>query len=253
VRRLRLLLCNDDGFDAPGLAALADALEPLGEIWIAAPEHEQSARSHALTLREPLRARVTGERRWAVSGTPADCVYVALHHLLPAPPDLVVSGINHGANLGNDVHYSGTVAAAREACLHGMQAISVSQRRTEGAPTHDWETARHVAARVVREVARSPLPALVHLNVNVPDVPLSRLRGLRAATLGQRRYTPRVDSRQDPRGVTYLWIGGPHLDFGDDTRSDGHAVMDGWAAVTPLDAQPNHVEALTVIRGWTDS
>ncbi len=249
---MRLLLSNDDGIAADGLAALAAALAPLGSVYVVAPEHEQSAKSHALTLREPLRVRSVGNNRWAVSGTPADCVYVALHHLLAEPPDIVVSGINHGANLGNDVHYSGTVAAAREACLHGRQAISVSLRRADAAGLPNWDTAAHVAARVVDAVSRHPLAALVHLNVNVPDIPLSDLRGIRATSLGERRYQPLVDARQDPRGVTYLWIGGPHIEFNGDPSSDGRAVDQGWASATPLDAYPNHADSLHALRSWTD-
>ncbi len=249
--RMRILLANDDGWNAPGLAALAEGLADIGELFVVAPEHEQSAQSHALTLREPLRVRRTAPGRWAVSGTPADCVYLALHHLLPTPPDLVVSGINHGANLGNDVFYSGTVAAAREACLHGVRAISISLARRDNRPPH-WETAVAVARRVVRAVIEQPLPADQHMNVNVPDRACDALRGLRATRLGRRTYEPLVELRHDPRGASYYWIGGPHLDFAEDPSTDGRAVADGFASVTLLETFPGPTWPLTDVRRWTD-
>jgi 5'-nucleotidase len=251
--RLRLLLANDDGIDAPGLHALEAALAGLGEVTTVAPATEQSARSHALTFHEPLRVRSVGERRFSVSGTPADCIYLALHHLLDAPPDVVVSGINRGSNLGNDVHYSGTVAAAREACLAGFSAVSVSLHLEPGDRERHWGTAGAVAARVVRQVLGERLPPLVHLNVNVPNVPASDVLGLRACTLGRRTYAPSVVQRRDPRGRRYFWIGGEHEHFGEDDQTDGIAVERGWASVTPICAYPTHHESLEALRDWTDA
>jgi len=245
---MRVLLSNDDGIDAPGLHALERALQPLGEVVVVAPATEQSAKSHSLTMHRPLRVRDAGEGRYAVTGTPADAVYLALHHLVDGPVDLVVSGINRGANLGSDVHYSGTVAAAREACLHGVPSMAVSARLLQGSARFD--TAGHVALQVARRLAAAPLPAGVFLNVNVPPVAPDQLGGLRAARLGQRTYAHAVDERTDPRGGAYYWIGGPHLAFegGDDT--DGAVVEAGCASLTPLSADPTQPDQLEALHGW---
>lgn len=250
---MRILLCNDDGIDAPGLAALEARFAGFAEVWVAAPATEQSAQSHSLTMHKPLRALPRGDRRWAVTGTPADCIYVALHHLMVgAPPDLVVSGVNHGSNLGSDVHYSGTVAAAREACLHGRPAIAVSLHRDGDRPVEHWATAAAIAERVVRATRADPPARHVFLNVNVPDRPESALLGLCAARLGDRVYHPQVDQRLDPRGKPYLWIGGPHLHFGDVPDADGPRVEQGWATVTPLSAAITDEVELQRLRSWTD-
>lgn len=249
---MHLLLSNDDGIDAPGLLALEARMSTVGQVTTVAPDSERSAQSHALTLNDPLRVVPAGPRRWAVDGTPADAVYLAVHHLIDRHPDVVVSGINLGSNLGNDVHYSGTVAAAREACLHGMTAVSISLHKTPEQREIWWETACDVAERVVREVVRRPPPPWVHLNVNVPNVPPHELRGIRACVLGKRTYTPLVDLRRDPRGRQYFWIGGPHDRFEPEERSDGRAVEDGWAAITPIHAFPTHAPTLEALREWTD-
>jgi 5'-nucleotidase len=249
---VRLLLSNDDGIESPGLRALAERLGRAAEVVVVAPTEEQSAQSHSLTMTRPLRLLPRGSGWWAVNGTPADCVYVAVHHvMLGALPDLVVSGINNGSNLGSDVHYSGTVAAAREACLHGFQSIAVSLHRTE-SDVHHWETAAEVAARAVRELHHQPLPKGVFLNINVPNVPPPQLRGLKACRLGDRVYAPLVDQRLDPRGRPYLWIGGPHSHFGEDPDADGPAIEEGWATVTPLEAAITSEDDLSAVRRWTD-
>ncbi len=249
---MRVLLTNDDGIDAPGLKALADVLSRDAEVWIVAPQHERSAMSHSLTMHKPLRLQSRGERRFAVSGTPADCVYLGLHHLLPASPDLVVSGINHGGNLGADVHYSGTVAGAREACLHGVPAVAVSLYDLPDDQDMFWTTAANTTARILAALGQRPLPPQVFLNVNVPNVPADKLRGIRAARLGDRLYHPRVDERIDPRGRPYVWIGGPHAGFGDVEDADGTLVVAGWATATPLSAVLTDEAALVGLRAWTD-
>ncbi len=250
---MRILVSNDDGIDAPGLQALVEHLEPLGDVWVVAPRFEQSASSHALTMRSPLRVHAGGGRRWSVEGTPADCIYVALHHLLEQPPDLVVSGINNGSNLGTDVHYSGTVAAAREASLHGVAGIAVSLHRDDSDHRPQWTTAGQVAARVVRRCAGPSMPHGLLLNVNVPNRSPDQLLGLRATRLGARVYANAVDARVDPRGNDYLWIGGQHLNFGDgDDRTDGPCVEAGFASVTPLSAHITDLDSLERLREWTD-
>ena len=250
---MRLLLSNDDGVDAPGLRALEDALSSLGRVTTVAPLTEQSAKSHALTFHEPLRALPRGERRFGVSGTPADCVYLALNTLLDARPDMVVSGINRGGNLGNDIHYSGTVAAAREACLAGISALSVSLHIEPTDVERHWATAAAIAVRVAEGLSEHPLPSRVHLNLNVPNRPLDDLLGLRAAPLGERHYAARVVERRDPRGHPYYWVGGEHQHFGKDANTDGVCVEQGWAVVTPICAYPTHYASMETLREWTDA
>ncbi len=244
---MRLLLSNDDGIDAPGLSALARHLSADHEVWVVAPAAEQSAQSHSLTMREPLRIQARGPRRFAVTGTPADCVYVALHDLLPEPPDLMLSGINSGTNLGGDVHYSGTVAAAREAVLNGIGAIAVSLWLGRGADPH-WSTAAQIASRLIGST--SDLGARLLLNVNVPDLPLDQVRGLRACRLSTRVYAPAVERRVDPRGEPYVWIGGPHVRFEGAEDGDGHALAEGFVTVTPLSVDATDLDQLSALGPW---
>ncbi|MDP6933635.1 MAG: 5'/3'-nucleotidase SurE, partial [Myxococcota bacterium] len=187
---MRILLSNDDGHGAPGILALRKALRSRGDVLLCAPLYEQSASSHAFTLHSPLRIVSVGEGVFAVDGTPADSVYIGVHHLCETRPDLVVSGINRGANLGDDVHYSGTVAAAMEAAFMGIPAISVSLH-TEDCPEGGrlyWETAGALTLRVIDALFTDPLAAGVCLNLNVPNRPLSEIPGIRVTPLGRRRY-----------------------------------------------------------------
>ena len=249
---MKLLLSNDDGIDATGIQTLEKAVGALGTVWVVAPESEQSATSHALTMHKPLRARPRGEGRWAVTGTPADCIYLALHHLLPERPDLVLSGINRGSNLGNDVFYSGTVAAAMEACFNGLPSVAVSLHIEPEDRTNHWETAARVAVRVAQGVASSPLPERVLLNVNVPNVPYEGLRGIKVTALGQRTYAPLVDLRTDPRGRRYYWIGGAHEEFAPIEGTDGPAIEQKWATVTPFRPDLTYAPAFEALRAWAD-
>jgi 5'-nucleotidase len=249
---VRILVANDDGVDSPGLHALAEAAAALGTVWVVAPDREQSAMSHSLTLHTPLRARTRGERTYAVNGTPADCIYLAMHELMDGPPDLVLSGINRGGNLGNDVHYSGTVAAAREAVLAGAPAVAVSLHLDEHDKQLHWATGCEVALHVARAVLDGGLPPATLLNVNVPNVPPPDLRGIRAATLGIRRYENRVTRRADPWGRDYYWIGGTHLEFADIPGSDGPLVERGFASVTPLHSDPTLHAFLDPLRARVD-
>lgn len=242
-----ILLSNDDGVEAPGLAALHSALSGLGELWVSAPETEQSARSHAFTMDAPLRVRQLRERWFAVSGTPADSTYIGIHHVVPRKPDLVVTGINRGANLGTDIFYSGTVAAAREAVNWGVPAVAVSL--VSGEP-HQWDTAIAVARRVVATTLQRGLPADVLLNVNVPPCSPKELRGLRVATMGRRRYHTLVQQGHDPRGRPYFWIGGEHREFDDRPGSDGPLCEQGFAVVTPMHLDVTAHELLDTIRQW---
>ncbi len=231
---MRVLLSNDDGVNAPGLAALAAAF-PEDEVWVVAPDREQSASSHAISLHRPLRIVQVGERRFSVDGTPTDAVYLALNHVMRGhAPDLVLSGVNHGPNLGNDVLYSGTVAAAMEGALLGVSAIAVS---LAARPPHDFAPAAAFAAELARSVAAFPRPKPILLNVNVPAGPV---KGFRFTRLGVRTYGNEVIEKQDPRGRSYFWIGGDasHRDI---PLSDCNTVLDeGLVAVTPLHLDLTH-------------
>lgn len=227
-----ILVTNDDGFQAAGIRALARALAPLGDVFVVAPESEQSSTSHALTLSRPLRLRAQGPRVWSLDGTPADCTYVALHHrgLLPRPPTVVVSGINMGLNLGTDVFYSGTVAGAREAALRGVAAVAFSMPSTSDA-RRCAARARTLVARLLAWRAAHPTSAPTLLNVNFPTGPA---RGIRLCTVGTREYENLVEERRDPRGRQYLWIGGPSVAHRPDPGSDTEAHDEGFISVSPL-------------------
>jgi len=234
---VRILLSNDDGIHAAGLRALVAAFDG-DEVWVVAPDREQSASSHAISLHRPLRVQELSPRRWAVDGTPTDAVYVGLNHVLKgARPDVVLSGINHGPNLGNDVHYSGTVAAAMEAALLGVHALAIS---LAAPPPHDFaDAARFAAALARRVVASPPAGGPLLLNVNVPAGPV---RGFRLAPLGKRTYGNAVVEKTDPRGRHYYWIGGEGGAVNEDIPgSDCNVVMlDGLASVTPLRLDSTH-------------
>lgn len=226
----RILVTNDDGVHSEGIHALAAALAPLGEVIVVAPHVEASAIGHALTLRRPLRMEQLREGVYEVDGTPTDCVNVAFTQLYTAPPDLVVSGINKGYNLGDDVTYSGTVAGALEAALLGIPALAVSLGQG-GLPGADFEPAARVAAEVAEALLAQPLPARTFVNVNVPP---GAPRGFRATVQGLRNHETTITARVDPRGRSYYWIDELQCDWLDHPRSDYVAVRDGYVSVTPL-------------------
>jgi 5'-nucleotidase len=249
---MRFLVSNDDGVLAPGLAALAEALATLGEITVVAPESERSGFSNALTLDRPLRPVQQSNGFWAVNGTPADCVHLALNGLLDFEPDIVVSGINSGANLGDDTLYSGTVAAAMEARFLGKTSIAVSLAGP-GARTCGREGYAAAAAMVVRLIKgwdRLQLPNRTLINVNVPEMPLEDIRGFRVTRLGHRGRAKDVQSMQDPRGREVYWIGiaGEPADAGDGT--DFRAVHDGFVSVTPLQTDFTRHDAQQDVARW---
>ena len=242
-----ILVTNDDGVHAAGLAALARALEALGEVHVIAPDREQSAVGHALTLHRPLRVEQVGERRFAVNGTPSDCVNLGILGLLPEPPVLVVSGINHGSNLGDDVTYSGTVSAAMEGTLLGVASMAVSQAE----PAADgFDAAGEVARAVATRVLVEGLPRQTLLNVNVPP---GKPHGIRLTRLGHRVYSAKAIREVDPRGRPYYWIGTGAPEWAEDEGTDITAVHAGWAAVTPLHLDLTHHGALRGMTGWESS
>lgn len=230
---MRILVTNDDGIHAPGLRALVEALRDVGEVTVVAPERERSAISHAITMTEPLRAWPVGgfdAPAWAVSGTPVDCVLLAVKELMPEPPDVVAAGINRGANIGEDVWYSGTVSAAREGGLLGYPALAFSVTGFTGL---DFRAAAACARRLV-PLAAERLPADTILNVNVPNLPPDRVGPIVLCTQGRRHYRSTFEQRQDPRGGTYYWLGaGQPIDEPID-GTDVAAIAAGRIAVTPI-------------------
>ena len=229
-----LLLSNDDGISAVGLQALARSLADIDELLVVAPASEQSAKSHGLTIHQPLRTQSDRPGWHSVSGTPADSVYFALNNLCPVAPRAVISGINRGSNIGNDVHYSGTVAAAREATLSGVPALAVSLYTEGGGDTLHWDTAGHFAALVLRRMLANPLPDGVLLNLNVPNCPVEAVKGLLVAPMGDRAYEALVREDRDPRGKPYYWIGGPPILSNEESHTDCSLVPRGYATLTPL-------------------
>ena len=232
-----ILVTNDDGIRAPGLRMLAEALQPLGTVEVYAPESQQSAVGHSVSLHKPLRV-TTLEPGWhMVDGTPTDCVMLAVRSLLGRKPDLVVSGINPGANLGDDVTYSGTVAGAFEGMLLGIPSIAVSD--VSYSPLHQ-ATSGLVGARVARYVLDKGLPPDTTLNVNVPDVPFDQLKGLAITRMGRRSYQDDIVQRTDPRGGIYYWIGGDEPTHIMESGTDFEAIEAGKVSITPLHRDLTH-------------
>ncbi len=245
---MRVLLTNDDGVLAPGLRAMAEALEALAELWVVAPDRERSAVARAITLHSPLRIQELGERRWAVDGTPTDCVYVGVVHLMAgARPDLVISGVNPGPNLGTDVMYSGTAGAAMEGCHLGVASLAVS---TLGRTEEDLRGAARFGAALAEQVAARGLPERVLLNVNVP-VGCPADGPWRLTSLGRRNYRREVVARTDPRGRRYYWIGGPPVQDDDIPGSDCNVVAEGAISVSPVHLELTHRESLDALAAWT--
>ncbi len=249
---MRVLLTNDDGIQAPGLLALAREMSGISETFVVAPEQERSATSHAITLHKPLRATQTrladmGIPAWSTNGTPADCVVLAVLDLLGSPPDVVVSGINMGANLGMDMIYSGTVSAAVEATLFGIAAVAISVAAFENL---HWEPAAKFAATLVPEVARHGLPPDTFLNVNVPNRPAADITGVEVTRQSSRRYVNRLEKRADPRGRDYYWLTGSVEDGESAPGTDVRAVAEGRISVTPLRLDMTSDALSAVIRSW---
>lgn len=244
---MNILVSNDDGCQSRGIRVLAEALAALGTIHVVAPERDRSGASNSLTLDIPIRARTGSNGYTCVDGTPTDCVHLAITGLLEQEPDMVVAGINAGANLGDDVLYSGTVAAAMEGRFLGSPAIAIS---LAGDNPQHYDSAARVAVELVQRVQSGRLPADTILNVNVPDLPWDRLQGMQATRLGHRHKSEPVVRMQDPRGRQVYWVGpaGTEQDAGPGT--DFHAVRSGYVSVTPLDVDLTRYEAIERIAGW---
>jgi 5'-nucleotidase len=247
---MRILLSNDDGYFAPGLAELAEALSPLAQVTVVAPERDRSGASNSLTLDRPLMLRQAGNGFYYVNGTPTDCVHLAVTGMLDHLPDMVISGINHGANMGDDTIYSGTVAAATEGFLLGVPAIAVSLVSSRHA---NFGTAARVVRELVERYQRQPFAQPALLNINVPDVPYEALRGSEITRLGKRHKAEPVVKEENPRGQTVYWVGaaGGAQDAGAGT--DFEAVTRNMVSITPLQIDLTHFAQLDSLRNWMAS
>lgn len=248
INPMRILVSNDDGVHAEGIRALSEALATCGEVIVVAPDRNRSGASHSLTLEVPLRVTRIAETGYhAVKGTPTDCVHLAVNELVRPEPDMVVAGINHGANLGDDVIYSGTVAAATEGRHLGFPSLAISLV----GKTH-FATAAHYAALLVKGMMVHPLPADQILNVNVPDLPLDQIKGIRVTRLGNRHRAESVICTEDPRGQPIYWIGPPgsQQDAGEGT--DFAAIEQGYVSITPLTIDMTAYSSLAGLGAWLD-
>lgn len=243
-----ILLTNDDGYASEGLAALREALSDLGDIWVIAPATEQSAISHAITLWDPIRIHEHEPRVFSITGTPTDCVYVAVNHILGRKPDLCVSGINHGANLADDVIYSGTVAGAAEACLFDIPSVAVSLASYR---SREFDAAGKVARRVAEGVLARGLPRNVFLNINVPKG-ASSTAPLSVSKLGRRTYGSQVVEKHDPRKKKYYWIGGSELSYDDIPGSDCNAIARDEVTITPVNLDMTHYRFMQELAQWDE-
>lgn len=245
---MRILCTNDDGYLATGLNVLAAAARPLGEVSIVAPDREQSATSHSLTIHHPLRARRARDGALVVDGTPTDCVILAVGELLEHRPDIVLSGINHGPNMGEDVLYSGTVAAAMEATVLGIPAVAVSFTGSQYEELPGWEG---LLTRLLEGLlAPRDFPPDTLFSVNLPAVEPDQVRGIRVTSLGKRRYSDSLTRAHDPSGREYFWIGGGVTNWTGAPDSDFRAVEEGYISVTPLHLDLTNYGLLEEIRGW---
>lgn len=229
--KLLILLSNDDGVNARGLAALRRAVRGLGEIWVVAPDREKSACSLSITLNQPLRVHQIGPRIFSADGTPADCIYLAVQKLLPRRPDILISGINSGPNLARqDISYSGTVAAALQGSFLDIPSMAVSLTH-DGRGRYDYAYAGKVVRSLVQQIIRKPHDPKVTINVNIPPPPF---KGIRVTVLGEKRYNPEIVEKEDPRGKLYYWISTGPLSISGSEKTDVQAVKDGFISITPL-------------------
>ena len=249
---MRVLVSNDDGVDAPGIRVLARHLATVGEVVVVAPDRDRSGASNSLTLDLPIRVTQREDGRYCVAGTPTDCVHLALSGLLDVEPDIVVSGINNAANLGDDVIYSGTVSAAMEGRFLGLPAIAVSLVTRDHKGEH-FESAALAVMLLMRKLLVDPLPADTILNVNVPDLPWHEIRGLSVARLGRRHRSAPCIAQRDPRGRPIYWIGPPGAAEDDGPGTDFHAVREGYVSITPIHVDLTRYQALEKVSGWVGS
>lgn len=246
---MNILISNDDGVLAQGLGILAEACSTLGKVTVVAPDREQSGTSHSLTLHRPLRATRRTDGAYQVDGTPTDCVLLALGALMPDKPDFVISGVNHGPNMGEDVLYSGTVAAAMEGLAAGIPSVAVSFGSFD---LEHLESHRSRLQRLLADVlAVSEFPKETLLNVNLPPVPAEQVKGVKVTHLGSRVFHEEIARMKDPWGRDIYWIGGGHVTWSGGADSDFQAVRDGYISVTPLHVDMTNYRLLDEVRSWT--
>jgi 5'-nucleotidase len=249
---MHVLVSNDDGVDAPGIRQLSESLRAAGHrVTVVAPDRDRSGASNSLTLDQPIRALRRDENTWSIAGTPTDCVHLALSGMLDGDPDIVFSGINNSSNLGDDVIYSGTVAAAMEGRCLGLPAVAVSLVSSEHR-ARNFDSAARAAVDLMARLVSHPLPADTILNVNVPDLPWEQIRGWKVCRLGNRHRAEPCIRESDPRGRPIWWIGpaGPAQDSGPGT--DFHAIHEGWIALTPIHVDLTRYQALETVASWAE-
>ncbi len=246
---MQILVSNDDGIFAPGLAVLAEACSLVGQVTVVAPDREQSGTSHSLTLHHPLRPRRRHDGSFQVDGTPTDCVLLGVGQLMPERPSFVFSGINHGPNMGEDVLYSGTVSAAMEAVALGIPGIAFSLATRDEDVMGSY---REVVAKLVRRITSVPdFPRNMLLNINLPRVPASEVKGMKVTKLGSRYFSESVTPMTDPWGRQVFWIGGGEITWTGDADSDHQAVHDGYISITPLHMDLTNYSLLETVKGWS--
>jgi 5'-nucleotidase len=248
---LKILVSNDDGILAQGLEALAHACRQVAEVVVVAPDREQSGASHSLTLHRPIRAERTHDGAFQVDGTPTDCVLLALGALLPDKPAFVVSGINHGPNMGEDVLYSGTVAAAMEGLSLGIPGVAISFAGNRVDREHHLESHQPWLEKLILGITKvEEFPADTLLNINLPPIPGSHIKGIRATTLGKRVFSESISETKDPWGRKMYWIGGGHITWSGGPDSDFQAIEDGYISVTPLHVDLTNYNLLEKVKSW---
>jgi 5'-nucleotidase len=252
-----VFLTNDDGIYASGLRRLKVELEKIADVYVIAPDRERSASSHSVTMHKPLRVQPVNFEKaqansWAASGTPADCVKLALEIFLDHPPDLLVSGINRGANLGTDVFYCGTVSAAIEGLIHGIPSLAISVTAVEDEKVN-YRYAADFAKRLCQKIFCNRLPFDTLLNVNIPNLPENEIKGVKITKLGWRRYVNAVHERQDPRGRKYYWLAGSVADINPEPNSDITAIADSMVSITPVFFDLTNHRVIEQVKGWFET
>lgn len=248
---MHILVSNDDGYEAPGIIQLSQALQDIAEVTVVAPERDRSGASNSLTLELPLRARTAENGFTRVDGTPTDCVHLAITGLLAQEPDMVIAGINAGGNLGDDVLYSGTVAAAMEGRFLGLPAMAISLVGLGPALKH-YQTAAAITCQLVEHLRRHPLPPEIILNVNVPDLPLADIKGIASTRLGHRHKAEPIIQDKDPRGRKIYWVGPPGAEQDAGPGTDFHAIRQQYVSVTPLQADLTRHSQLEQLGNWLE-
>lgn len=246
---MNIMVTNDDGIHAAGIRALAEAMGELGTVTVVAPDRERSAVGHSLTLHSPLRVFELRKGWYAVDGTPTDCVNMGIHNMLPVVPDLVVSGINHGANLGDDITYSGTVAAAMEANLMGIPAIAFSLATFN--PSNNFNAAAKIAVNIARQLIANTLPSDTFLNVNIPDFSFDKILHPVITRQGKRSFIGKIVDKTDPRGRKYFWVGSEEPENHDEPGTDFHAINRRHVSITPLHLDLTNHKSLSILEDWS--